>query len=65
MDINTVSQLIGTVGFPVVMCILMFYSMSKQDELHKEEIDKLRESLNNNTAAVNALVERLGVKENG
>ena len=29
MDIQAISQLIGSVGFPIVACIVMFYQNSK------------------------------------
>lgn len=59
MDITTVGQLIGSLGFPIVMCLLLYYRMEKQDEAHKEEMNKLTESVNNNTLALQQLSERL------
>lgn len=59
MDINTVLQLIGSVGFPIVMCLLLYDRMGKQDDLHREEMNKLNESLNNNTQALIRLTEKL------
>lgn len=32
MDISTLSQVIGSVGFPIVACLLMFYQNSKLQE---------------------------------
>lgn len=55
MDITAIGNLIGSLGFPVVMCILMFNRMDKQDELHKQEMEKVTESLNNNTIALTQL----------
>lgn len=59
MDMNTVMQLVTTLGFPIVCCIALFWRMIKSDENHKEEMDKLSEALNNNTLAINKLNERL------
>ena len=59
MDVNTVIQLVTTLGFPIVCCIALFWRMIKSDENHKEEMDKLSEALNNNTLAINKLNERL------
>ena len=59
MDVNTVMQLVTTLGFPIVCCIALFWRMIKSDENHKEEMDKLSEALNNNTLAINKLNERL------
>ena len=59
MDMNTVIQLVTTLGFPIVCCIALFWRMIKSDENHKAEMDKLSEALNNNTLAINKLNERL------
>ena len=59
MDVNTVIQLVTTLGFPIVCCIALFWRMIKSDENHKAEMDKLSEALNNNTLAINKLNERL------
>ena len=64
MDMNTVLQIIGSVGFPIVMCLLMYDRMGKQDDLHREEMNKLNESLNNNTQALIRLTEKLDKEEN-
>ena len=64
MDVNTVIQLVTTLGFPIVCCIALFWRMIKSDENHKEEMDKLSEALNNNTLAINKLNERLNHGEN-
>lgn len=46
MEINDIITLISNLGFPIVMCILLFWRMNKQDELHKEEISNLTEVIN-------------------
>ena len=38
-------QLIGSLGFPIVMCILLYNHLSKEQENHKEEIAQLRECI--------------------
>lgn len=63
MDFTQAVQLIGSLGFPIVMCLMMYYRMDKQDENHKQEMDKITESLNNNTIALTKLTERLGGDE--
>lgn len=61
MDINGIIQAIGSLGFPIVACCVLFYTNYKQQELHKEEMSKLNESLTNNTAAIVKLSEKLEV----
>lgn len=60
MDFATLSQLIGALGFPIVACIAMYIRMEKADEMHKEEMTKITESLNNNTLALQRLTDKLG-----
>lgn len=59
MDANTIIQLVGSLGFPIVMCGALFWRMVKSDEQHKEEMDKLSEALNNNTIAITNLSDKL------
>ena len=67
MDINVVSQLIGSLGFPIVACCGLFWfgykmvnKLSTQLEserlTHKDEVDKLTECINNNTQVLTKLV---------
>ena len=55
MDINTIISIISTVGFPIACCIYLVYNQNKSEERHKEEVDKLRESLDNNTKVMNKI----------
>lgn len=59
MDANTIIQLVGSLGFPIVMCGALFWRMVKSDEQHKAEMDKLSEALNNNTIALTKLSDNL------
>lgn len=59
MDINTLIQLVGSLGFPIVACGALFWRMVKSDEQHKEEMNKMSEALNNNTAALVKLTEKI------
>ena len=60
MDISTITQLIGSLRFPIVMCGALFCKMNKQDESHKEEISELKKSIDNNTAICTRLYEHIG-----
>lgn len=59
MDMNVVTTMIGSLGFPIVMCLLLLVRMEKQDEQHREEMSKLTDSLNNNTVAITNLTAKL------
>lgn len=55
MDTNAITTLIGSVGFPIVMCLIMVKVMLQMEQSHKEEIDSLKETLNNNTNVLTKL----------
>ena len=59
MDANTIIQLVGSLGFPIVACGALFWRMVKSDEQHKAEMDKLSEAINNNTVALTKLSDKL------
>lgn len=50
---------VSTVGFPIVMCVLMYVMNDKQDVRHAEEIDKVTQALNNNTIALTKLLDKI------
>ena len=51
---------ISTVGFPIVMCILMFYCMEKEAESHKQEVDGLKEVLTDLKISITQLTDKIG-----
>ena len=59
MDINILTQLISTVGFPIACVIAMFFMWNKEREDHKSEIDQVRAALENNTQALIKIEELL------
>lgn len=56
---NIILQAISTVGFPIVVAAAMFWKMNKQDEDHKQEMNKITEAINNNTIALTKLLDKL------
>ena len=58
MDVGVVTQFISNVGFPIAACIVCFWYMDKQETRHKEETDKLADSINN-TAVMQELLRKL------
>ena len=59
MDMQAITSLIGSLGFPIVCCIAMFSMLNKEREAHKEEMDKMNATINNNTLALQALADKL------
>lgn len=60
MDTNVIVQLVSSLGFPIACCIAMFWQNNKLNESHKEEVSKLNEAVNNNTIALNRIIDKLG-----
>lgn len=59
MDVQTITTLIGSLGFPIAACIACFSMLNKEREEHKQEIAKVTEAINNNTIALEALKGKL------
>ena len=59
MDGQVIINAISTVGFPIVMCIILINVVNKQNEEHKEEMSKITESLNNNTLVIQHLTDTI------
>lgn len=51
--------LISNVGFPIACVIFMWYYMMKMTVAHKEEIDSVKDALNQNTLVLQKLVDKL------
>lgn len=50
-----VADIISTVGFPIAMCLLLYYQMIKNNELHKQEVDSLKDVINDVKVAITEL----------
>ena len=62
MTLTAVSDLtsaISTVGFPIVMCLALFYYIWKCEEANRTQIEKLSDALDNNTSVIAKLLERM------
>lgn len=63
MDYQTIVQIISNNGFPIIMCLLLYRQMLVSEEAHKQEIEGLKDSINANTNAINALVQTIERKK--
>lgn len=64
MDVTVVTQLIASLGFPIVSCGALFWYLVKEKDAHKEEMEELRKSVEANTTAINSLCQHLGGGKN-
>ena len=59
MDTQTILQMISSVGFPIVACGALFYQMNKENEMHREEMNAFKDTINELRAAIVELTIRL------
>lgn len=59
MDVASISQLIGTLGFPIVCCGAMFWLVVRKDMQHAEEIAAMKAAIDNNTIALIKLTDKI------
>lgn len=56
---NTVFTLIGSLGFPIVMCLLLYKQQNDTAKMHQEEVQNMQEAINNNTLVVQKLIDKI------
>ena len=61
-NVNVIIQAISTVGFPIAMCCIMAYYVKYTEDKHREEINSIREALENNTLALTKLSDKMEEK---
>lgn len=70
MDANTLTTVIGSLGFPIVACLGIAWFFAKVNDnyrsdikemnaSHKAEMDKMTEAINNNTLVIQKLIDRM------
>lgn len=55
MNVNDLVTAISTVGFPIACCCFLLWQNSKQDNYNREQQDKLRATIDNNTKSIESL----------
>lgn len=76
MQMDEIMQMIGTVGFPIVMSLLLFWYVKDSTDKtqatlmqiqteHKDEVMKMTDALNKNTITIQRLIDKLDGVSNG
>ena len=66
MELQSIQSFIGSLGFPVVCCLIQFYVILKMNRVHAETLAELKRTIDNNTRSILDLSNSLrGVNENG
>ena len=53
------AELINVVGFPIAVCIALFYIIREMSKNHKETILEFKRSVDQNTIALNQLINKI------
>lgn len=61
MDYSMIEQIISSLGFPIVMCIALFWYINKQEERRREELDGMRETISENTQILSSLKDLIQI----
>ena len=59
MGVNDIVTILSTVGLPIAACVALFCPTNQIQKNHHEEMDGVKEALNNNTLVVQKLVDKL------
>ena len=55
MEIDSIIQLIGSLGFPIVACGALFWMLNKQSEMHRSEMETIKRAIDELTEVINDL----------
>ncbi len=59
MSVVDITNLISSVGFPIIMCIVLFKYMESNDDKREVEAKELRDAINNNTVVLTELIAKI------
>lgn len=59
MDVNAITQVIASLGFPCAVCLVCFWYINKIVDQHKEESAAFIKAIENNTIAIKELAAKL------
>lgn len=63
MDVGQISQLIGSIGFPIVACGALFWQLNRQNEMHRAESAEMKSAIDELKVAIIQLTTTLMQKE--
>ena len=60
MDATTLTTFINEVGFPIVVCIALFYTQRESNKNMVKILDEFKEVIKDHTKALNNIIKRGG-----
>lgn len=64
METTDIISLISNLGFPIAMCVALFWYMVKQRQAHQEETEHLKDTIAENTKVLAELTTLIKVLTN-
>lgn len=55
MEVTQIIEIVSSVGFPIVMCIILLSYMKQENEKHDNEVKNLTDTINANTKVLTEL----------
>ena len=59
MEVTEIINMVSTVGFPIAMCLMLSWYVKTSNDSYREDIRSLQQSIDNNTAVMNKIIEKL------
>ena len=56
---NVIVQAVSTVGFPIIIALILIYIIWKIEENHKTEMNSMITAVSNNTLVLQKLVDKI------
>ena len=61
MDISAITSAIGSIGFPIVLCFMMFRYVSEDGKKRNDLFIEMTKAVNNNTLAIQQLADKMDI----
>lgn len=62
MDLNAMTQIIGSIGFPIAACCALFWYLNEETKAHKDETAQLQQAVTALELAITKLTDKLDAK---
>lgn len=61
LEFSTIVNAIGSIGFPIVLCIMMFRYVSEDGKKRNDLFVEMTKAVNNNTLAIQQLADKMDI----
>lgn len=57
--VNMIIDIVSSLGFPIACCVALFWRSYKDEEARRQEMEKMRITIENNTIALTKLCDKV------